>query len=132
LRAQMRDVIAQQTRSLTRLVDDLLDVSRINRGKIRLRKESIDLAALTARALTTTRPLVHLRGHTLTVDLPEQPVRVFADPLRVGKILVNLGTNAAKYTDPGGTIRVEAAASGGEVRLRVRDNGLGIAPELLP
>ncbi len=132
LRVEMRALIDRQVRSLARLVDDLLDVSRITRGKIQLRKEAVDLAAVVARAVATSEPLIKARAHRLAVELLDRPVRLLADPLRLEQVLVNLVNNAAKYTDPGGSIRVEAAIEGGEVVVRVGDSGVGIAPELLP
>ncbi len=138
LRAQMRDLIENQNRMLTRLVDDLLDVARIARGKVRLRPEPIDLAASVQRAIVTTRPLLHLRNHRLDLHLPDRPVTLRADPLRLEQIFVNLLTNAAKYTDPGGTLTVSAEAVSEAVggtewaRVSIRDDGLGIAAELLP
>ena len=132
LRGEMRALIDRQVRSLARLVDDLLDVSRITRGKIQLRKEAVDLATVVARAVATSEPLIKARAHRLAVELPDRPVRLLADPLRLEQVLVNLVNNAAKYTDPGGSIRVEAAIEGGEVVVRVGDSGVGIAPELLP
>ena len=134
LRARMRDLIGRQVRSLSQLVDDLLDVSRITRGKIQLRLEPVNLDEAVARALATTRPLLRRRRHEVSVSLPDAHVRLFADPLRLEQLLVNLVTNAAKYTDPGGLIQVSGTIdeSTSEVILRISDNGVGIAPELLP
>ena len=134
LRARMRDLIGQQVRSLSQLVDDLLDVSRITRGKIQLRLEPVNLDQAVARALATTRPLVRRRRHEMSISLPGEHVLISADPLRLEQVLVNLVTNAAKYTDPGGKIEVSAAIdpATSEVVLQVSDNGVGIAPALLP
>jgi len=133
LRAKMRDLIGRQIRVLSQLVDDLLDVSRITQGKIQLRLEPLDVGDAISRALATAQPLLRRRDHEVTVDLPEMPVSISADPLRLEQVLVNLLTNAAKYTDPGGTIGISAEIdeTTSEVILRVSDNGMGIAPELL-
>jgi PAS domain S-box-containing protein len=134
LRARMRDLIGRQVRTLSQLIDDLLDVSRMTRGKIQLRRVEVELRAMVKRAVATAQPLIRQREHLLAVELPDRPVRLFADPLRLEQILVNLITNAAKYTNRGGSIRVDCrvSESGKDVLLRITDNGVGIAPELLP
>ena len=129
--ARWREIMERQVRNLARLVDDLLDVSRITRGKIELQKQSIDLATIVARAVETTRPLIQSRGISLGVSIPEG-LRLFADPLRIEQIIANLLNNAAKYTPEGGRVDVEGDGDGVGVTLRVRDNGVGIAPDLLP
>jgi PAS domain S-box-containing protein len=129
---RVRSMMEQQVRNLTRLVDDLLDVSRITRGKIRLRKETTDLVSVVGHALETVRPLVELQNHELSVSLPDEPVHLEADPTRLEQVLTNLLNNAAKYTEPGGHIRLTAGREGAEVVVRVRDNGMGIPDELLP
>jgi signal transduction histidine kinase/ActR/RegA family two-component response regulator len=121
----------RQVRQLVRLVDDLLDVSRITGGKIALRRERIALGDVVARALETTRPLVESRGHDLTVSLPAEAVGLDADPARLAQVVANLLSNAAKYTPPGGRIWLTAETAGGEVVIRVRDTGAGLAPELV-
>ncbi len=126
-----REIMERQVRNLARLVDDLLDVSRITRGKIELQKQSIDLATVVARAVETTRPLIQSRGISLGVSIPPG-LRLHADPLRVEQILANLLNNAAKYTPEGGRVDVEGEGDGVGVTVRVRDNGVGIAPDLLP
>ncbi len=133
------DIIERQVEYLVRLVDDLLDVSRITRGKIQLQTERVDLAAVVERAIEGSRPLIEARGHTLEVVLPEVAVIVDADPLRLAQVFWNLLNNAAKYTPEGGRIAltVERTApqkqSGeGEVVVRVRDTGMGIPAEMLP
>ena len=133
LRARMRDLIGKQTRILAQLIDDLLDVSRITRGKIQLRLEAVDLGEAVARAVATAQPSVRRRNHEVTVDMPDESATLHADPLRLEQVLVNLLTNAAKYTDPGGEIGVSAEIdrTTSEVLLQVSDNGVGIAPELL-
>jgi CheY-like chemotaxis protein len=130
--AWAQDVIGQQVKHLARLIDDLLDVSRITRGKIQLRRERQDLAPIIHRAVETVRPLIEARQHQLTVSLTSGPLRLEADPTRLEQILVNLLTNAAKYTEEGGRIRLTGRRDGGELVLAVRDDGVGIAPEMLP
>jgi PAS domain S-box-containing protein len=127
-----RDVIERQIQQLTRLVDDLLDVSRITRGKIELKKERVDLAAVVRSALETSHPLIEAAGHTITVSLPPDPIVLDADPVRLAQVLSNLFNNAAKFTPDGGEIRLGVEKEGGTVSISVADNGNGIAPELLP
>ena len=126
-----REVIDRQAQQLSRLVDDLLDVSRITRGRIELRKERIELAAVLERALETSRPAVEAAHHRLTVSFPEDPVRVEVDLTRMAQVLSNLINNAAKYTRPGGHIEVSASVEVKQAAIEVRDDGLGIAPEML-
>jgi PAS domain S-box-containing protein len=130
--AVAREVMERQVRQMVRLVDDLLDVSRITRGKIALRKAPVDLAAVVATAVDTSRPLIEARRHTLTISLPERPVRIEADAARLAQVLANLLNNAAKYTEVGGRIDLTAERADGEIVLRVGDNGTGISPEMLP
>ncbi len=127
----IRDLIDRQVQQLVRLVDDLLDISRITRGKIRLQTEPVEVATAIARAVETSKPLIDARRHELTVTLPTEPLWVLADPVRLGQVLGNLLNNAAKYTEEGGRIWLTAARAGGEVVLRVRDTGVGIAPDML-
>jgi PAS domain S-box-containing protein len=129
---QAREVIERQVTHLARLVDDLLDVSRITRGKIALRPESVALEDVVARAVETTRPLVEARGHSLSVEVRPGTPRFTADPVRLAQVIANLLNNAAKYTDPGGRIAVRAGREGGEAVVRVRDTGVGIPVEMLP
>ncbi len=126
------DVVDRQVRHLARLIDDLLDVSRITRGKIRLRKGPIDVLGVVRGASEVVRPLVEDRKHELILTVPPGPVLAEADPTRLEQILVNLLTNAAKYTPSGGTIRLEVRRERAEIVFRVEDNGVGIAPEQLP
>ncbi|MGZ5949277.1 MAG: ATP-binding protein [Isosphaeraceae bacterium] len=128
---QAYDIIDRQVENLVRLVDDLLDLGRITSGKIQLQKERIDLAAVIARAIEGARPLIDARRHTLEVNLPEAPVPVEADPVRLAQVLWNLLNNAAKYTPDGGRITLEVERGNGAV-VRIRDTGIGIAPEMLP
>jgi PAS domain S-box-containing protein len=129
---RVRDVLERQVGNLVRLVDDLLDVSRVTRGKIELRRERVELAAVVRSALETSRPLLDEAGHELTVSLPPEPVYLWADPLRLAQVFLNLLNNAAKYTEPGGRIRLGAELAGNEVLVRVRDTGVGIPAEMLP
>src|SRR5262249_29091155 len=110
---------------------DLLDVSRITRGKIELRKEVVDLTSVVERTVQAIRPLIEDRQQELTMDLPAEPVRLGADPTRLEQVLANLLNNAAKYTDHGGHVWLSARREGGELVLRVRDTGVGIAPDML-
>ncbi len=125
-------VIQRQIQHLVRLVDDLLDVSRITRGKIDLRLEPVDLRDAVRSAVEMTRPIVEAKEHTLRVELPPEPLSVHADVTRLEQVLGNLVRNAAKYTEPGGRIEVTAWSEVGEAVVRIRDNGIGIPPELLP
>jgi signal transduction histidine kinase len=127
-----RDVIERQLAHLTRLVDDLLDVSRITRGKINLAREPVEVASLIARAVETVQPLIVERGHQFTLDVPKEPIRVFGDPLRLTQALGNVLGNAAKYTEKSGRINLAVAQSQGVVEIRVRDTGIGIPTPLLP
>jgi signal transduction histidine kinase len=127
-----RDVIERQTMHLSRLVDDLLDVSRITRGKINLTKELLDITNLISRAVETTHPLVVERAHDLVIDIPDEPLHVLGDPTRLTQALGNVLSNAAKYTERGGRIKVRVSREGPEVLIRVSDNGEGIPADLLP
>jgi CheY-like chemotaxis protein/two-component sensor histidine kinase len=126
------DIVERQTRHLTRLLDDLLDVSRITRGAIELRRARVPLGDAIHHALEAARPAIEALGHTVALDLPATMLPVDADPTRLEQIIVNVLNNAAKYTPAGGRIDVAAAEEGGEAVLRVRDTGVGIAPEMLP
>lgn len=122
-----RDVILRQVGHLTHLVDDLLDVARISEGKLTLRLQDVTLQAVVEPALETVRALIEQRGHTLTVALPPQPVLLHGDPVRLAQIIGNLLHNAAKFTDPGGQIRLEASLPQPDrIRIAVSDNGIGI------
>jgi PAS domain S-box-containing protein len=126
------DVIERQTRHMALLLDDLLDISRITRGTLPLRKEAVELAAVVETAIETARPLIDARGHALTLDLPREPVWLEADALRLAQVLSNLLTNAAKYSEPKGTICLSAEHSDDQLTIRVTDSGLGIEPQMLP
>jgi PAS domain S-box-containing protein len=125
------EVLDRQSKQLARLVDDLLDVSRIASGKLRLRKERVELAEVVALAVETSRPLIKALDHELEVVLPGEPLWLEADPARLAQVIGNLLNNAAKYTEKGGHIRLTAEQESGEVVCRVQDNGVGIAPDML-
>src|SRR5262249_48575162 len=114
-----------------RLIDDLLDLSRITNGKIDLRKEQIDLATIVRDAVETSRPLIEAAGHELTVTLPPRPVVVYADRTRPAQVFANLLNNSAKYTERGGRIGLTVERQGSDVVVKVKDTGVGIAPEML-
>ncbi|HEY9421339.1 MAG TPA: ATP-binding protein, partial [Thermoanaerobaculia bacterium] len=126
-----RCMIERQTRQMARLVDDLLDVSRITRGRIELRKERVDLAAVVQSAIETSRPMIEASGHRLTIALPSGPVPVEVDPTRLAQVIANLLNNAAKYTPRDGQVFVTAERAGGEAVVRVRDTGIGISRPML-
>ncbi len=127
-----RDMMERQVQHLVRLVDDLLDVSRVMRGKIELRRERVELATVVARAVETVQPLVDAQRHELSVRMSSDSLLLDADPVRLAQVVGNLLTNAAKYTEPGGRIWLTADRDGDMAVLRVRDNGIGIAPPMLP
>ena len=126
-----RDIIARQVKVMARLVDDLMDISRINRGHIELRLERIDLATVIQQALEAGRPFVEEGGHALVLDIPKEPLPIDVDPTRLSQVLVNLLANAAKYTDPGGRIELGVQRDDAAIGITVRDNGVGIAAEHL-
>jgi signal transduction histidine kinase/ActR/RegA family two-component response regulator len=129
---QARDLMERQVQNLVRLIDDLLDVSRITRGKIHLRKERLDLATVVQSALEISRPHLEAAGHELTVALPPKPLYVQADAARLAQVVANLLNNATKYTEPGGRIWLTAEREGAQAVVRVRDTGIGIPAEMLP
>jgi len=126
-----RDVISRQIDHLTRLIDDLLDVSRITSDKLELRKERVSLAEAVNVAVESSHPLIDEHRHKLSLLLPEEPIYLHADKLRLGQVIMNLLTNAAKYTPEGGRIMLSAEHDGAEVAVRVTDNGVGIPPDQL-
>ena len=125
-------VIERQVDHMMRLVDDLLDVSRITRGEIQLEHQSVDVRDVVARALEIARPLVQQRRHHVEVVVPDHPILVYGDATRLTQVITNLARNAAKFTDPGGRISVEVRQVDGRAVVEVSDNGSGIGPDLLP
>jgi PAS domain S-box-containing protein len=125
------EMIDRQVKNLERIVDDLLEVSRITSGKIELKKERLDLIVAVNHALESARDLITQRKHQVSVTLPMGPVFVLADPVRIEQILTNLLINASKYTDAGGQIWVSLERGKGNVEIRVRDSGVGISPDML-
>jgi signal transduction histidine kinase len=128
---KVRDTILRQTMHLHTLVDDLLDIGRITQGKLRLDKAPVDLAAVVREAVETTTPFIERRRHALTIQPPALPVTVDGDAARLVQIVVNLLSNASKYQDEGGRIDVIVGTEDGCGVVRVRDRGIGIAPELI-
>ena len=128
----VQGMIDRQLRHLVRLVDDLLDVSRITRGRLQLRRERVALAEVLEQALEASRPQLERAGHDLAVSLPPGPIYLDADPVRLAQIFMNLLNNACKFTNPGGKIRVSAEQDGANVIVRVTDGGIGVPPEDLP
>ena len=129
---QVREMMERQLRHLVHLVDDLLDIARITSNKVELRRERVDVATAMASAVETSMPIVNSAGHALVVRNPDAPVYVDADPTRLAQIVSNLLNNAAKYTPHGGRIELSACREDGEAVIRVKDSGMGIAPEELP
>ncbi len=125
-------IIERQLKHMVRLVDDLLDVSRIARGTFQIKKERIDLHEVIARAIELASPLIEDRRHELEVKTPPGSISVDGDPVRLAQTFANLLTNAAKYTDPGGHIDFVVTVGPGQVEVEVHDRGMGIDPELLP
>jgi PAS domain S-box-containing protein len=128
----IREIIERQSAHLARLLDDLLDVSRISKGKIELRKELLDLQPVLERAVASVQPILRDLRHDLGVSIGSEPLPLFADPTRLEQVIVNLLNNAAKYTEPGGRIVLSATRQGRDVVIAVKDTGVGIAPEMLP
>ena len=131
-RGRALEIARRQTDQLGRIVDDLLDVARITHGRVPLRKERVALAEILRRTVDGARALMDERGHSLTLTVPAEAIHLEADAARVEQAVANLLTNAAKYTDPGGTVTVTAERDGEDAVVRVRDDGIGIAPEVLP
>ena len=125
-------MVQRQVDHLVRLVDDLLEVSRISRGKVDLRKENVAVSDFLRHALESCQPLIESKSHRVTVKVADEPLRVFGDSVRLAQIAANIINNAAKYTPPGGRIEIDAARGGDEVVLRVRDNGVGISADMMP
>ena len=128
----MRETMERQVNHLVRLVDDLLDIARISNGKMELRREPIEIASVIRSAVETSRPLIDVQRHQLSITVPNEPLTVEADPLRLSQVVANLLNNAAKYTEPGGQIWLTVSREAGEVVISVRDTGIGICAEMLP
>ncbi len=126
------DIARRQSEQLARLVDDLLDVARITQGRVSLQREAVRLADVIERAVDGTRAAIEERRHELTVRLPSEPIELDGDPMRLEQVITNLLSNAAKYTNPGGHIALSLDREGESAVVRVRDDGVGIAPALLP
>lgn len=127
-----RGVLDRQIQVMSRLLEDLLDVSRFSQNKLELRKELVEFSSVMEAALETSRPCIEASGHTLTITLPPEPIRLNADPVRLAQVFANLLTNAAKYTETGGRIWLTAERQGDELVVRVKDNGIGINLQVLP
>jgi len=130
-REQAQQVLDRQLKQMGRLIDDLLDLSRISHGKLDLRRETVTLRAVLESAVEITRPTIEAQRHTLEIELPPDPVYLHADPTRLLQVFSNLLNNAAKYTEHGGRIALIAKREGDNVIVRVKDNGIGIAPDNL-
>jgi CheY-like chemotaxis protein len=128
----VRRIFERQVKHLVRLVDDLMDVSRITRGKIELRKERVELASVVRSAIETASPLIEQRRHRLDVSIPHDPIYVDADAVRLSQVFANLLNNAAKYTDDGGHLWLIVRRNETSVTVAVRDSGIGIPPDMLP
>lgn len=126
------EMMERQVDHMVRLVDDLLEISRITTGKIELRLEPVEIAAVIRSAVETSRPLIEAGGHQLATTLPAEPLTVDGDPVRLSQVVANLLNNAAKYTEPGGQIWLSASREGAEVAISVRDTGIGISADFLP
>jgi signal transduction histidine kinase len=129
---QARLMMERQVGQMVRLIDDLLDVSRISRGKLELRRERVELASVIKSAVDTAQPLISAAGHELTLSIPPQPIYLDADPVRLAQVFSNLLNNAAKYMERGGCISLTVTRGEREVIVTVRDAGIGIPPDALP
>ena len=130
--ARAMEIAQRQVRHMARLLDDLLDVTRLSEGKMVLRRDRVDAVSITRAAAESVQPLVREREHEITVETPPEPIWIHADPARIEQVLTNLLSNAVKYTDPGGRIRVGVRREGSEAVIRVLDTGIGIDPIMLP
>jgi PAS domain S-box-containing protein len=126
--SRLHEMMARQVNHLVRLVDDLLEISRINRGTLELKRERVELGAIVRHAIETAEPLIQAAGHELTVELPQEPLWLNGDAVRLGQVLGNVLNNAAKYTEGRGSIHVLARRDGGNVVVGVRDTGIGVPP----
>ncbi|HEX7235615.1 MAG TPA: PAS domain S-box protein [Gammaproteobacteria bacterium] len=130
--AEVQEMLERQVGHLVRLVDDLMEVARVTRGRIELRREPVDLGATLRSAVETSRPLIESARHQLSIELPDEPVTLIADPVRLAQIVANLLNNAAKYTEDGGRISLSAHRENNHAVISVRDSGVGIPVEVLP
>ena len=128
---QTLEMMDRQVCHLVRLIDDLLDISRITCGKLELRKQRVSLQTLLSDAVETSRPLIEAANHTLTVSAPDEPILLDVDPIRLAQVISNLLNNAAKYTPHGGYITLTARGTDDTVQIEVRDNGIGLSPDML-
>lgn len=126
------EIMERQVAHMSRLLDDLLDVSRITRSTLELKKTSTELTLVVGSAIDTARPILEAKHHTLSLDLPKHAVRLEGDPVRLAQVFSNLLINAAKYTDPGGQIHLRASQEDREIVVTIRDNGIGISAEMMP
>jgi len=126
------EIMERQVTHMSRLLDDLLDVARITRSTLELKKSPTELTFVVGSAIDTARPVLEAKNHALTLDLPKYAVRLEADPVRLSQVFSNLLINAAKYTDPGGQIHLGAAQEGREIVVAIRDNGIGISEDMMP
>ena len=131
-RKRAEEVIERQVAHMSRLLDDLLDVSRITHGTLELKKSRTELTLVLGAAIEAARPILDSKHHTLSLDLPKETVRLEADPVRLAQVFSNLLINAAKYTDAGGSIELRATREASEIVLAVRDNGMGISADMMP
>ena len=128
----MREIVELQAHYLSQIIEDVLDVSRGERGKLILYREFFDVRSIISTCVETTGPRIAKRRHQLSVSLPREPVYLMADPLRLQQVVNNLLTNAARYTEPGGRIHLSVDVAGERLVIEVRDNGIGISPSVLP
>jgi signal transduction histidine kinase/CheY-like chemotaxis protein len=131
IQQQAHETMQRQFGQMVRLVDDLLDVGRITRDKLELRRQQVELASVIRQAIETCRSVAAGMGHALLVDLPAEPIWVHADAVRLAQVFINLLNNACKFSEPGARISIKAKRHGGEVAVRVKDTGIGIAPDKL-
>src|SRR5262249_40632243 len=129
---RVTEIMERQVNHMVRLVDDLLEVSRITRGTIELRKERLEIASVVRSAVETSRPLIDAAGHQLALAIPAEPLTVSGDPVRLIQVVANLLNNAAKYTSEGGQIWLAVRGEGETVVISVKDTGIGMAAEVLP
>jgi signal transduction histidine kinase len=128
----MCEIVERQARYLSQIIEDVLDASRGERGKLILYREFFDVRSIISTCVETTGPRIAKRRHQLSVSLPRDPVYLMADPLRLQQVVNNLLTNAARYTEPGGRIHLSVDVAGERLVIEVRDNGIGISPSVLP